>query len=96
MLGIYAAVTRRTIDGANPDGWVPQEKVSVDEALRAYTAANAYALFMEERVGRLAPGFAADLVLLDTNLMDVAPETLDRVAVEATFVGGRIVYRAGS
>lgn len=96
MLGIYAAVTRRTIDGANPDGWVPQEKVSVDEALRAYTAASAYGLFMEERVGRLAPGFAADLVLLDTNLMDVAPETLDRVTVEATVVGGRIVYRAGS
>ncbi len=96
MLGIYAAVTRRTIDGANPDGWVPQEKVSVDEALRAYTAASAYGLSMEERVGRLVPGFAADLVLLDTNLMDVAPETLDRVAVEATVVGGRIVYRAGS
>jgi predicted amidohydrolase YtcJ len=96
MLGVYAAVTRRTIDGANPDGWMPQEKVSVDEALRAYTAANAYALFMEERVGLLKPGYAADLVLLDAHLMEVAPEELDRVSVEATLVGGRIVYLAGS
>jgi predicted amidohydrolase YtcJ len=96
MLGIYAAVTRRTIDGANPDGWMPQEKVSVDEALRAYTAANAYALFMEDRVGLLKPGYAADLVLLDAHLMEVAPEELDRVSVEATLVGGRIVHLAGS
>jgi predicted amidohydrolase YtcJ len=96
MLGIYAAVTRRTIDGANPDGWMPQEKISVDEALRAYTAANAYALFMEDRVGLLKPGYAADLVLLDAHLMEVAPEELDRVSVEATLVGGRIVHLAGS
>jgi len=95
MLGIYAAVTRQTIDGANPGGWVPQEKVSVDEALHAYTAASAYGLFMEERVGRLTPGYAADLVLLDAYLMEVAPEELDRVSVEATLVGGRIVYLAG-
>ncbi len=94
-LGIYAAVTRRTIDGANPGGWMPQEKISVDEALHAYTVASAYGLFMEEHLGRLQPGYAADLVLLDANLMDVAPEELNRVAVEATLVGGCVVYRAG-
>ncbi len=96
MLGIYAAVTRRTLDGGNPGGWVPQEKISVEEALHAYTVANAYGLFMEESVGLLKPGFAADLVLLDTHLMEVAPEHLDQVAVQATLVGGRIVYRSGS
>ena len=56
LLGIYAAVTRRTLDGKNPDGWVPQEKISVEEALRAYTAGNAYGVFAEDRRGKLAAG----------------------------------------
>ncbi len=93
LRGIYAAVTRRTIDGANPDGWVPEQRVSVEDALRAYTATNAYGVFLEDRLGRLILGYAADIVVLDRSLMDIAPESLDQVRVEATIVGGRVVYR---
>ncbi|HUH12903.1 MAG TPA: amidohydrolase, partial [Longimicrobiales bacterium] len=60
LLGIHAAVTRRTIDGANPGGWVPEERITVEQALSAYTAANAFGAFMEDRLGRLAPGMWAD------------------------------------
>ena len=96
FLGIYAAVTRRTIDGANHDGWVPEQKVSVEDALRAYTATNAYAVFLDHRLGRLTPGYAADIVVLDRSPMDIPPESLDQVRVDATIVGGRVVYRRGS
>jgi predicted amidohydrolase YtcJ len=92
LLGIYAAVTRRTLDGKNPRGWVPEEKITVEEALRAYTAGNAYGVFAEDRRGRIAPGYLADLVLLDRDLTRVPPEELDQAAVKATIVGGRVVY----
>jgi predicted amidohydrolase YtcJ len=93
LLGIEAAVTRRTIDGKNPGGWVPEQKITVDEALRAYTASNAYAMFMDDSIGRLAPGRAADLVLLDRDLRTVPPETIASAHVLLTMVGGRAVYR---
>jgi predicted amidohydrolase YtcJ len=92
LLGIYAAVTRRTLDGKNPDGWVPQEKISVEEALRAYTAGNAYGVFAEDRRGKLAPGYLADLVLIDRDLTRIPPEEIEQAAVRATVVGGRVVY----
>jgi predicted amidohydrolase YtcJ len=92
LLGIYGAVTRRTLDGKNPRGWVPEQKITVEEALRAYTAGNAYGVFAEDRRGRIAPGYLADLVLLDRDLTRVPPEELDQAAVKATIVGGRVVY----
>jgi predicted amidohydrolase YtcJ len=92
LLGIHAAVTRRTLDGKNPRGWVPEEKITVEEALRAYTAGNAYGVFAEDRRGRIAPGYLADLVLLDRDLTRIPPEELDQAAVKATIVGGRVVY----
>jgi hypothetical protein len=94
MLGIYAAVTRRTLDGKNPGGWIPEEKVSVEEALRAYTAGNAYGVFAEGRRGKLVTGYRADLVLLDRDLTAIPPETIDRVTVRNTVVGGRVVFSA--
>jgi predicted amidohydrolase YtcJ len=94
LLGIYAAVTRRTLDGKNPDGWVPGEKITVEEALRAYTAGNAYGVFAEERRGRLAPGYLADLVLVDRDLTRIPPEEIEQAAVKATVVGGRVVFTA--
>jgi predicted amidohydrolase YtcJ len=94
LLGIYAAVTRRTLDGKHPDGWVPQEKVSVEEALRAYTAGNAYGVFAEARRGKLAPGYLADLVLIDRDLTRISPEEIEQAAVRATVVGGRVVYES--
>src|SRR5881396_1446095 len=93
IAGIYAAVTRRTLDGKNPNGWVPEQRISVGEALRAYTAGNAYATFDEGKRGTLAPGADADVVVLDRNLFTIPPDSLDRARVRYTIVGGRVVYR---
>jgi predicted amidohydrolase YtcJ len=92
MEGIYAAVTRRTIDGLNPDGWVPQQKISVEEALRAYTIDAAYAGFSESTLGSLEPGKLADLVILERNLFDTRPNEINAVPIRMTIVGGSIVY----
>lgn len=94
LVGIYAAVTRRTLDDAHPGGWVPEEKITVAEALAAYTSGSAYAEFAEREKGRLAPGYLADLVVLSDDPFTVAPESLRDITVELTMVGGRIVYEA--
>lgn len=91
--GIYAAVTRRTLDDRNPGGWVPQQKISVEEAVRAYTASAAYASFDERRKGALAPGRLADFVMLDRDIFEIAPEEIRSARVVLTVVGGRVVYR---
>jgi predicted amidohydrolase YtcJ len=93
--GIKAAVTRQTLDGAHPEGWVPAEKVTVEDALRAYTAGSAYAGFQERELGTLAVGKLADLVLLDRDLTAIAPATIDQTVVRLTVVGGRVAYDAG-
>ncbi|HEY9014281.1 MAG TPA: amidohydrolase family protein, partial [Gemmatimonadales bacterium] len=93
ILGIYAAVTRRTLDGKNPKGWVPQEKITVEEALRAYTAGNAYGVYAEKERGKLAPGYLADVVVLDRDLTAIPPETIEKARVLATIVGGKVVFR---
>jgi len=90
--GVYAAVTRRTLDGKNPNGWVPEQKVGLGEALRAYTAANAYATFDEQKWGALAPGYYADVVVIDRNLFTMAPDSLDQARVRVTIVDGKVVY----
>jgi predicted amidohydrolase YtcJ len=89
LQSIYAAVTRRTTDGANPDGWVPEEKISVEEALRAYTAGNAYAGFQENRLGTLEPKKLADFVVLSEDLFAIDPVRIPEVKVLRTVVGGR-------
>jgi predicted amidohydrolase YtcJ len=90
--GIYAAVTRRTLDGRNPGGWVPEQKITVEEALRAYTRDAAYASFEEEEKGVLAPGKLADFVLLDRDLRAIPPETIRDAKVRLTVVDGRVVF----
>jgi predicted amidohydrolase YtcJ len=92
--GIYAAVTRRTLDDRNPDGWVPQQKITVEEALRAYTQGGAYAGFDEYRKGVLAPGRLADLVVLDRDLTAIPAEQIREVKVAMTVVGGRVIHEA--
>lgn len=92
--GIYAAVTRRTLDGANPDGWVPQQKISVEQALHAYTTEAAYASFDEGSKGMLKTGMLADFVLLDRDLTAIPAAEIRRVRVLETYVGGRRVYTA--
>jgi len=93
LYGIYAAVTRRTTDGANPDGWVPEQKITVEEALTAYTRASAYGDYLEDVLGTIEPEKYADLVVLSRDLRVIPPEEIDRVAVELTMVEGAIVYR---
>jgi predicted amidohydrolase YtcJ len=90
--GIYAAVTRRTLDGRNPAGWVPGQKITVEEAVRAYTANAAYASFDERHKGILSKGRLADFVMLERNIFEVAPEEIAGVRVRMTIVGGRAVF----
>ncbi len=90
--GIYAAVTRRTLDDKHPDGWIPEQKITVEDALRAYTTGGAYASFEENEKGSLASGRLADLVIIDRDLTKISPETIRDAKVEYTIVGGRIVY----
>ncbi len=92
LLGIYAAVTRRTIDGRNPEGWVPRQKISVEEAVTAYTSANAYASYLESELGTIAPGFYADLVVLSDDVLAVDPADIENVRVDLTFVEGELVF----
>jgi predicted amidohydrolase YtcJ len=92
LTGIYAAVTRRTTDGANPNGWFPEQKISVQEAIEAYTISNAYASFEEKEKGSIAPGKLADLVVLSDNILSIDPVSIENVQVEMTVVGGRIVF----
>ncbi len=93
LLGIYAAVTRRTIDGANPGGWFPEQKIAVKEAIKAYTINNAYAAFEEHEKGSITEGKLADFVLLSKNILTIDPTTIDSVTVVMTVVGGKIVYK---
>jgi len=93
LLGVYAAVTRRTLDGKHPGGWVPDQKITVGEALRAYTYGNAWAMFMDQKWGALVAGRYADVVVLDRDLFGVAPESLGDVKVRYTIVGGHVVYQ---
>ncbi len=93
LAGIYAAVTRRTTDGRNPDGWHPEQKISLEEALKAYTTGGAYAEFAEMTKGMLREGYLADLVVLDQNIFEVPPEKVIEARVRTTIVGGRIVYQ---
>lgn len=90
--GIYAAVTRRTLDGLHPQGWVPQQRLTVEEALRAYTTAAAYAGFHEQRTGALTVGRLADFVIVDRDLLAIPPNDIPTVRVVMTVVGGDIVF----
>jgi predicted amidohydrolase YtcJ len=93
LLGVYAAVTRRTTDGRNPAGWVPEQQITLGEALRAHTAGNAWAMFAEKKWGTIAPGYYADIAVLDRDLFAVRPEDIPNVRVTHTIVGGRLVYQ---
>lgn len=91
LIGIYAAVTRETIDGKNPYGWVPEQKISLDEAVRAYTAGSAYGEFGEREKGTLEPGKLADVVVLSQDIFRIDPEQIPKTKVVQTIVGGRVV-----
>ncbi len=90
--GIYAAVTRRTLDDRNPDGWVPAQRIAVEEALVAYTRGAAWAAFEEHDKGVIAPGMLADFVLVDRDLRQIPAPDIRGARVVRTIVGGRTVY----
>ena len=90
--GIYAAVTRRTLDDMNPGGWVPEQKITVEEALRGYTLDAAYASYEEDVKGSLEPGKLADFVIVDRDLTTIPPEEIREAMVDLTVVGGAVVY----
>ncbi len=92
IAGIYAAVTRRTLDDKNPGGWFPLEKIGVEDALRCYTVNNAYAGFQENKLGKLKAGMLADFVVLSGDLLTIAPEKIRDIEVMRTIVNGKEVY----
>lgn len=94
LLGIYAAVTRQTLDGEPDGGWFPEERVDVETAIRAFTLNNAFAAGEEDIKGSIAAGKLADLTVLDGNLLDIDPAEIKDVRVLATIVGGRATFAA--
>lgn len=92
LKGIYAAVTRRTLDNKNANGWVPNQKISVEQALYAYTRDAAYASFDEDIKGTLEVGKVADFVVLSDNIIKVDPIKIKNIQILTTYVGGKMVY----
>jgi predicted amidohydrolase YtcJ len=92
LQGIYAAVTRRTLDDKNPNGWYPEQKISVEQAVKCYTINNAYAGFQENKLGMLKKGMLADFIVLDQNIFEIAPENIRDVKVLRTIVNGKQVF----
>ena len=92
LLGLYAAVTRATLDGKNPQGWIPEQKITLAEAVEAYTLGSAFAEFQEKEKGSITAGKLADMVILSDDIFAIRPEAIRNVKVETTIVGGRIVY----
>jgi predicted amidohydrolase YtcJ len=94
MLGVYAAVTRRTLDDKNPNGWIPEEKISVEETVRAYTVGSAFAEFQENVKGTITPGKLADFIILSDDIFLINPVEIRNARVLTTIVDGKIVYES--
>jgi predicted amidohydrolase YtcJ len=92
IMAIHAAVTRRTLDGKHPEGWVPGQKVPLMAALHATTLGGAYAEFAEAEKGSITPGKLADFVVLDRDLFGIPPEQIQDAKVTLTLCGGRVVF----
>lgn len=92
LTGIYAAVTRRTLDGKNPNGWQPQEKITVAQTVHAYTVGSAFAEFAETVKGSITPGKLADLVILDRDIFTIDPADILKARIVYTVMDGKIVF----
>jgi hypothetical protein len=95
LLGIYAAATRRTLDGRHPDGWVPEQKITAAEAIRAYTMGSAYAGFDEKIKGSIEPGKLADMVVVSDDILSIPAVEIEKTRVETTVFDGKVIYRRG-
>ena len=91
LQGIAAAVTRQTLDGKNPGGWIPEQKITVEEAVRAFTVGSAYAEFAEKVKGTIMSGKVADLVILSDDIFEIAPERIANAKVLWTIMDGKVV-----
>ena len=94
LLGVYAAVTRRTLDEKNPTGWIPEQKITVDETVRAFTWGSAYAEFQDGSKGTLAPGMVADFIVLSDDIFTVDRVRIRDTKVVITVVDGKVAYEA--
>jgi predicted amidohydrolase YtcJ len=95
MEGLYAAVTRKERFGEEGNGWYPEQKISMEEAIKYYTLGSAYAQFMEDRKGMIKPGYLADIVITDRDLTTIAESEIMKTKVDYTITGGAIVYESG-
>lgn len=93
LLGVYAAVTRRTLDDKNPNGWIPEQKISVEETVRAFTWGSAYAEFQENEKGTISPGRLADFVMVSDDIFTIDPVKIRDAKILMTVVDGRIVFQ---
>lgn len=93
LLGIYAAVTRRTLDNKNPDGWIPEQRISVEDAIKCYTINSAYASFEENIKGTIETGKLADLIILSDDILTIDPIKIKDAKVEMTIFDGKIIYQ---
>lgn len=95
MEGLYAAVTRKIRQGEDGAGWFPEQKLTMEEAIKYYTWGSAYAQFMEDRKGMIKKGYLADIVITDKDLLTIPENEIMKSRVVYTIVGGRVVYEAG-
>jgi len=93
MEGLYAAVSRKDRQGEEGDGWFPEEKISMEEAIEYYTLGAAYSQFMEDRKGMLKEGYLADIVITDKDLLTIPEEEIMTTKIVTTILGGKVVYR---
>ena len=93
LLTIYAAVTRATLDGRNPNGWMPEQKLTVAQAVEAYTMGSAYAEFQEKEKGSITPGKLADMVILSDDIFTIDPKLIRTVQVDTTIMDGKVVWQ---
>jgi hypothetical protein len=96
MLTLYAAATRATLDGKHPEGWFPEQKITIQQAIAAYTLGSAYAEFQEHDKGSIEPGKLADMVLLSDDVLAIPPAAIQKVRVLRTWVGGDEVFQAAA
>jgi predicted amidohydrolase YtcJ len=93
LVGIYAAVTRRTLDGKHPEGWVPEQKISVPEAVHAYTVGAAYASLEDGIKGSLEPGKFADLAVLSADIFHIDAAEIENTKVDVTIFDGKVIFQ---